>query len=79
MMSVQHFLKIVAFSMVGVALVPWLPLIGLMIASGFIGTVLGTKLLDRLPERLFQAILKGLLSVIGLDLLRRAAGIALPF
>jgi uncharacterized protein len=79
MMSVQHLLKIIAFSMIGVALVPWLPLIALMITSGFIGTVLGTKLLDRLPERVFQHILKGLLSVIGLDLLRRAAGIALPF
>lgn len=79
MMTAQHLLKVVAFSYIGVALVPWLPLIAAMIASGFIGTVTGTKLLEKLPERLFQLILKVLLTLIALDLLRRAAGLKLPF
>ena len=78
MMTIQHFLKIVAFGLIGVALVPWLPLIAAMIASGFAGTVAGTRLLDKLSESLFQSILKVLLTLIGLDLLRRAAGIRLP-
>lgn len=74
MMAAQHLLKVFAFSLIGVALLPWLPMIGLMIASGFLGTVLGTRLLERLPEQLFQTLLKAILTVIALDLLRRAAG-----
>jgi uncharacterized membrane protein YfcA len=78
MMAMQHLLKVVAFGFIGVALVAWLPMIAAMIISGFIGTVMGTKLLEALPERLFQIILKGLLTVLALDLLRRAAGIQIP-
>jgi uncharacterized membrane protein YfcA len=78
MMTAQHLLKVVAFSFIGVALMPWLPLMAAMIASGFLGTVLGTRLLEKMPERLFQMILKILLTLIALDLLRRAAGFRLP-
>ncbi|MFY8113295.1 MAG: sulfite exporter TauE/SafE family protein, partial [Rhabdaerophilum sp.] len=78
MMTAQHLLKVLAFSLIGVALVPWLPLIAAMIVSGFIGTVMGTRLLEKMPERLFQTILKIVLTLIALDLLRRAAGIRFP-
>jgi uncharacterized membrane protein YfcA len=78
MMTAQHLLKVVAFSFIGVALMPWLPLVAAMIISGFLGTVLGTRLLEKMPERLFQMILKILLTLIALDLLRRAAGFRLP-
>lgn len=78
MMSAQHALKVIAFGFIGVALVAWLPLIAAMIASGFAGTVLGARLLEKMPERLFQIILKGLLTLIALDLLRKAAGLSLP-
>jgi uncharacterized membrane protein YfcA len=73
-MSVQHLLKVVAFGFLGFAFADWLPLLAAMIAAGFLGTLTGTALLDRLPERVFATILKGLLTVIALDLLRRAAG-----
>lgn len=79
MMAIQHALKVVAFSVIGVALVPWLPMIAAMIVSGFFGTVLGTRLLDRMSEALFRNALKALLTLIALDLLRRAAGLGLPF
>ena len=78
MMAMQHSLKVVAFGFIGVALMPWLALMISMIASGFAGTVLGTHLLEKLPERLFQVILKVLLTIIALDLLRRAAGVRIP-
>jgi len=74
MMSIQHALKVVAFGFLGVALRDWLWLAAAMIASGFLGTVLGTRLLHALPERLFQVLIKGLLTLIALDILRRAAG-----
>lgn len=78
MMTAQHALKVIAFGFVGVALVEWFPLIAAMVASGFVGTLAGTKLLDRMSEQIFKQIIKGLLTLIALDLLRRAAGIAIP-
>lgn len=78
MMTIQHTLKVIAFGFIGIALVPWLPMVAAMIVSGFIGTVMGTRLLEKLPERLFQTLLKALLTLIALDLLRRAAGIKIP-
>lgn len=78
MMAFQHALKVIAFGFIGVALMPWLPMVAAMIVSGFIGTVTGTRLLEKMPEALFQTILKVLLTLIAIDLLRRAAGIRIP-
>ncbi len=78
MMTAQHLLKVIAFGFIGFALVPWLPLVSAMIVSGFLGTVMGTRLLEKMPERLFQIILKVLLTLIALDLLRKAAGVKFP-
>ena len=78
MMVIQHSLKVIAFGFIGVALMPWLPMVAAMIVSGFIGTVMGTRLLEKMPEALFQTFLKVLLTIVALDLLRRAAGIKIP-
>ena len=72
-MVIQHGLKVVAFGYLGFAFGDWLPLIGLMIAAGFLGTWAGTRLLDKLPQVMFETILRILLTIIALDLLRRAA------
>lgn len=72
MQTLQHALKVAAFGFAGVSIADWLPLALAMIASGFAGTVVGTKLLDRMPERHFRAILNGVLTLVALDLLRRA-------
>jgi uncharacterized protein len=71
---IQHGLKVLAFGWLGFNFADWLPLMGAMIASGFLGTWMGTRLLEKLPEELFKTILKWLLTVLALDLLRRAAG-----
>jgi uncharacterized protein len=78
MMVTQHLLKVLAFGLLGVALFDWLPLVAAMIVSGFLGTVLGTRLLEKMPEHLFQTVLKILLTLIALDLLWRAAGLKIP-
>ncbi len=70
-MTIQHGLKVIVFGVLGFSFQEWFFLLTLMIASGFMGTLLGTKLLERLPERLFQVLIKGLLTIIALDLLRR--------
>ncbi len=69
----QHAIKVVVFVAMGVAIHEWLGLIFLMMVSGFAGTFVGTYLLDRIPENLFQRIFKIVLTLIALNLLRRAA------
>lgn len=70
-MTVQHGLKIVVFGLAGFAFWDWLPLILAMIGSGFLGTIYGTRLLDRLPEESFRRWFKIGVSVLALDLLRQ--------
>lgn len=73
--TMQHLLKVFAFGALGFAYAGWLPLIAAMILFGFAGTMAGTKLLENLPERWFLATIKTALTLAGLDLLRRAAGL----
>lgn len=73
--ALQHGLKVIAFGVLGFSFADWLPLVLLMIAAGFAGTVLGTRLLDRMSERVFSIALKLVLCVVGLDLLRRSFGL----
>lgn len=75
-MTVQHLLKALAFGVIGFSFQDWLPLVAAMIASGLAGTILGTKLLDRMSEATFAFVLKWMLTLIALDLLRKALGIA---
>ena len=71
MMTAQHGLKIVAFGLLGFAFAPWLPLIAAMVAAGFVGTLIGSRLLGRLSEHRFELIIKTLLTVLALDLVLR--------
>jgi uncharacterized protein len=70
-MTIQHFLKIVVFGFAGFAFAAWLPLIGAMIASGYLGTVYGSKLLDRLPEETFRRWFRIGITLLALDMIRR--------
>ncbi|MEZ5660972.1 MAG: sulfite exporter TauE/SafE family protein [Burkholderiaceae bacterium] len=57
-MTVQHTLKVIAFGYLGFAFSEWLMLIAAMVASGFVGTLVGKWLLGRLPEAAFARIYK---------------------
>ena len=70
-MTVQHGLKILVFGFAGFAFRPWLPLIGAMILSGFLGTIYGTRWLDSLPEAIFRKWFRIGITALALDLLRR--------
>lgn len=65
----QHGLKIAVFGMLGFAFAPYLPLIVLMVASGFIGTLVGRKLLIKIDEPRFQRWLNIILSLLAVRLL----------
>ncbi|MDF1791863.1 MAG: sulfite exporter TauE/SafE family protein [Thalassobaculaceae bacterium] len=68
-MTLKHALKVTAFAAVGFAYLPWLPLIGLMIVSGFLGTLVGRQIVTRMPEAGFRTGFKVLLTVLALRLL----------
>lgn len=70
-MTVQHSLKIVVFALAGFAFSAWLPLIAAMIASGYAGTIWGSRLLDRIPEEGFRRWFRIGLTVLALDMVRR--------
>ena len=70
-MMTQHLLKIVVFGIAGFAFRDWIPLIAAMIASGFVGTVYGTALLERMPEATFRKWFRIGITLLALDLLRR--------
>jgi uncharacterized membrane protein YfcA len=68
-MTVQHSFKVAAFTALGFAFLPWLPLLALMIGLGFLGTMAGKRLLDRLPEETFARSFKIVLTLLALKLL----------
>jgi uncharacterized membrane protein YfcA len=70
-MTVQHALKIVVFGFAGFAFGDWLSLIAAMIASGFLGTLYGTTLLEKMPEETFKKWFRIGITILALDLLRR--------
>ena len=70
-MTAQHLLKIVVFGLAGFAFWDWLPLVAAMILSGFLGTVYGTRLLERMPEETFRKWFRIGITILALDLLRR--------
>lgn len=73
-MTVQHLLKIVVFGLAGFAFAKWVPLIAAMIASGYLGTVYGTRLLERMPEETFAFWFKIFLTLLALNMIRQGAG-----
>ncbi len=64
LMTLQHLLKIVAFGLLGFAFGPWLPLVLAMIASGFVGTVVGRQVLVRMKPAWFRSVLNAILLVL---------------
>jgi len=68
-MSLQHFLKMLVFTAIGFSFWQWLPMIILMILSGLVGTWVGLKLLNRVPEALFKQIYKVVVTLLAMRLL----------
>jgi uncharacterized membrane protein YfcA len=44
-----------------------------MIASGYLGTVYGTRLLETLPENAFRQVFRIGITLLALDMVRRGA------
>ena len=72
LVSFQHLFKVLVFMVLGFAFARYLGLILLMVISGFAGTVLGSRLLKRVPEAIFRIGFKILLSLVALGLIWHA-------
>ena len=59
--------------MLGVALATYIPLMAMMIAAGGLGNWIGSKVLNRIPERGFRIVFQVLLTLLALRLMWKAA------
>lgn len=75
-MVIQHTIKLIVFAALGFAYGPYVPLIAVMIASGFLGSYLGKRILVGLTDDRFHTILKLLLTLVALRLLWTAVGLS---
>lgn len=71
-MTLKHSLKVAAFAAIGFVYLPWLPLVGAMIVTGFLGTVAGRAIVVRVPEAAFRVGFKLLLTALAIRLLWQA-------
>lgn len=74
--SFVHVFKVVVFVAMGFAFARYLPLVLLMVAAGFLGTTVGSRILTRVPENVFRVVFRVLLSLVALELIRRALPVA---
>lgn len=71
-MVAQHFLKVIVFGLLGFAFSAYLGLVIAMIASGFIGTLVGRRLLLKIDEAKFQKALNIVLTALAIKLIYSA-------
>lgn len=71
----MHIFKIIAFGALGFAFAPWAGLIILMIASGFLGTLAGSRMLGKMNEATFKTGFKWVMTLLAVNLLLKASGI----
>lgn len=68
----MHIFKIIAFGALGFAFAPWAGLIVLMIASGFLGTLTGSRMLGKMDEKAFKTGFKWVMTALALNLFWQA-------
>lgn len=68
-MVAQHLIKVIAFGLLGFNYGPYAGLVVAMIASGFLGTVVGKHVLVKMNDQVFHRVLAVLLSLLALRLL----------
>ena len=72
-MVIQHSVKVLAFGLLGFAYGPYLGLMVAMIASGFVGTLFGKRLLMKMNDQLFHKVLSIVLTLLAVRLAYQGA------
>ncbi|WP_323771766.1 sulfite exporter TauE/SafE family protein [Antarctobacter sp.] len=69
LMTVQHGVKTIAFGLLGFAFAQWWAFIIAMICAGFIGTLAGKLMLNRIDDRRFRLALDTILILLSVRLI----------
>ena len=69
LMTIQHSIKVIIFGLVGFAYAKYSLLIIAMIISGFVGTLIGKKVLVKMGHKYFKTVLNITLTLIALNLI----------
>ena len=69
LMAITHVMKLVAFSILGLAFAAYAPLLVAMIAAAVLGTWVGSRTLNVVPERLFRIVFQIILTALALRLI----------
>jgi uncharacterized membrane protein YfcA len=69
LMVIGHIAKLAAFGLLGVALAAYIPLMLSMILTGILGTWIGSRVLNHIPEKIFRISLQILLTCLALRLI----------
>ncbi len=69
MMTIQHFIKVLIFGIVGFEFGPYMPLIGAMLISGFVGTIIGRQFLTKAGGLYFKQVLNIILFLVAARLI----------
>jgi len=69
---IQHLLKVLVFGLLGFTFAPYIVMVILMIASGFIGTLLGKRILIEVDADKFKRALNIVLSLLAIRLIYTA-------
>jgi len=72
LMTFQNIAKILVFIFLGFSFYDYAALLIAMVGAGFVGTWIGGKLLDRLPEKSFRNAFKFAMTAIALILIYRS-------
>lgn len=72
LMTIQHLIKVIIFGFIGFVYAEYFLLITAMIFSGFIGTLIGKKVLVKLGHKYFKIVLNVVLTLISLNLIWNA-------
>jgi uncharacterized membrane protein YfcA len=73
LMTFQHLFKVILFGVLGFSFGPYIPLLVGLVGFGVCGTVVGKKVLDKLPEKVFRIGLQTILTLLAARLLYAAA------
>lgn len=72
LLTIQNTFKVLTFVSMGFAFADYVPLIVAMVISGFIGTMIGSHMLVRIPENTFRYGFRIVVTLVALNLLREA-------
>ena len=73
LMTFQHLFKVILFGVLGFSFGPYIPLLVGLVSFGVCGTIVGKKVLDKLPEKVFRIGLQTILTLLAARLLYAAA------